>query len=137
MRTSKKAARLRRRASRMPYLFGRGGRDRALIALAVNGPMHVRALGRAIGSDSHKAYDMVERLRESGLVVKRDRPGGRKYAALNRDLPVYDEVYALLMALDRSWPAERVEQPRCTRAGTRCREGGRRQDWVLASRDLL
>jgi hypothetical protein len=83
-----------------------------LIALAVNGPMHVRALARAIGSDSHKTWDMVECLRASGLVVKRDRPGGRKYAALNRDLPVYEEVYALLIALDHFWPAERVEQPR-------------------------
>ncbi len=48
--------------------------------------MHVRALARAIGSDSHKTWDMVERLREAGLVVKRDRPGGRKYVALNRGL---------------------------------------------------
>jgi hypothetical protein len=34
-----------------------------MIALAINGPKHVRALGRAIGSDSHKTWSMVEVLR--------------------------------------------------------------------------
>lgn len=109
---SKELARPRRDPSRLPYLFGRGGRDRALIALAVNGPMHVRALGRAIGSDAHKTWDMVERLRRSGIVIKRDRAGGRKYAGLNKELPAYPPLLRLLLALDRHWPAQRVDQPR-------------------------
>jgi hypothetical protein len=112
IRTSKEAARPRRPPSRLPHLFGQGGRDRALIALAVNGPMHVRALGRAIGSDPHKTWDMVERLIDAGLVVKRDRTGGRKYVGLNRGLQSYLPLLRLLLALDRHWPAVRVQQPR-------------------------
>jgi hypothetical protein len=111
IRTSKEAARPRRPPSRLPHLFGQGGRDRALIALAVNGPMHVRALGRAIGSDSRPVWHMDERLREAGLVVKRDRAGGRKYVAINKRLPVYQELLGLLFALDERWPSTRVEQP--------------------------
>jgi hypothetical protein len=111
IRTSKEAARPRRPPSRLPHLFGQGGRDRALIALAVNGPMHVRALGRAIDSDSRPVWHMVERLIGAGLVVKRARLGGRKYAALNRGLPTYLPLLRLLLALDRHWPAKRVQQP--------------------------
>lgn len=72
--------------------------------------MHVRAIARAIGSDSHKTWNMVERLKESGLVVKRDRIGGRKYASLNRGLPIHRLLKDLLLALDKHWPAERVER---------------------------
>ena len=111
IKESKELLRPRRKPSRRPHLFGRGGRDRALVALAVNGPMHVRELARTIGSDSHKAWNMVERLRESGLVVKRDVPGGRKYAALNRELPTHPPLLRLLLALDERWPSKRVEQP--------------------------
>lgn len=79
-----------------------------MICLAVNGPLTVRELGRAIGSDSHKTWDMVERLRVSGLVVKRDMPGGRKYVSINRRLPIYRVLMNLLLALDEHWPAKRV-----------------------------
>jgi len=92
----------------LPWLFGRGGRDRALICLAVNGPLTVRELSRATGIDSRKMWDMVERLRVAGLVVKRDEEGGRKYVYLNRRLPIYRRLLALLLALDREWPAQRV-----------------------------
>lgn len=95
----------------MPWIFGRGGRDRALICLAVNGPMTVRELGRSIGSDSHKTWNMVEVLKTSGLVVKRDRSGGRKYVALNRKLPVYEQLMAFLLAMDKTFPTKRVPQP--------------------------
>ena len=108
---SKEAARASR-GSRLPQIFGRGGRDRALICLAVNGPMTVRELGRAIGSDASKTFAMVERLLQAGLVVKRDRTGGRKYVAINKALVVYNELQALLLALDGDWPAKRVAQPR-------------------------
>jgi biotin operon repressor len=91
------------------------GRDRALIALAINGPMRIRELGRAIGSDSHKTWDMIEHLRDAGIVVKRDRTGGRKYAALNRGLPTYPRLLRLLLALDERWPAKRIEQTRYRR----------------------
>lgn len=94
----------------MPQLFGRGGRDRVLICLAVNGAMHVRAIARAIKSDSHKTYDMVERLRVSGLVVKRFHDGGRKYVQIDRRLIVYKALIRLLRRLDATWPAIRVER---------------------------
>ncbi len=52
-------------------------------------------------------WDMVERLRLSGLVVKRDVIGGRKYVYLNRQLPIYPALLRLLLALDKHWPAQR------------------------------
>ena len=81
-----------------------------LVCLAVNGPMHVRHIARIIESDSHKTYDMVERLIESGLVIKRFHEGGRKYVYLNRKLPVYRSLLKLLLKLDEHWPVERVEK---------------------------
>lgn len=119
-----------RKAKALPHLFGRGGRDRALICLAINGPMTVRELGRAIGSDSHKTWNMIEVLKKAGLVVKRERAGGRKYVAINRMLPVYDELMSLLTAMDAHWPARRVEQPRY-RWGM-WQDGGRITDARLA-----
>jgi hypothetical protein len=109
VRQSKESKR-RKRTARVPHLFGRGGRDRVLICLAVNGAMHVRAIARAIGSDSHKTYDMVERLLDSGIVVKRNRAGGRKYVQLNRNLRIHPPLLRLLEKLDDHWPAQRVER---------------------------
>lgn len=98
-----------RSTSSMPWIFGRGGADRALICLAINGPLTVRELGRTTNIDSHKMWDIVERLRSGGLVVKRDRPGGRKYVALNRGSSTYPALLKLLKALDRRWPARRCQ----------------------------
>lgn len=89
---------------KQPHIFGRGGRDRVLICLALNGAMHVRAIARAIGSDSHKTFDMVENLCTAGLVVKRNHEGGRKYAALNQRLPFYQQLRGLLLALHQFYP---------------------------------
>ncbi len=107
---SKESLRKARQPNRQPHLFGRGGRDRVLVCLAVNGPMHVRAIARAITTDSHKVFNMVERLCESGIVVKRNHEGGRKYASLNRKVPIYRSLHKLLLALDKHWPVERVER---------------------------
>lgn len=104
-----KAARSKPKRPKLPWLFGRGGADRALICLAVNGPLTVRELGRATNIESHKAYDIVERLRSRAIVVKRDRPGGRKYVSLNRQLVMYRALLKLLKALDRHWPAKRTQ----------------------------
>jgi hypothetical protein len=93
--------------SGLPWLFGRGGRDRALISLAINGPLTVRELARATEIDPHKMWDMIQRLRLSGLVVKREMPGGRKYVSINRRLPIYRTLMNLLIALDRISPTER------------------------------
>lgn len=95
----------------LPHLFGRGGRDRALICLAANGPLTVRELSRTIGSDSHAAFKIVDRLVEAGLVVKRDVSGGRKYVAINRNLPIYRRLIRLLLALNRIAPATRRSAP--------------------------
>lgn len=67
----------------------------------------MRELGRATYIDSHKVWDIVERLKISGLVVKREMPCGRKYVSLNRRLPVYRSLSGLLLALDKYLPAER------------------------------
>ncbi len=93
--------------SRLPWLFGRGGRDRALVCLAINGPLTVRELARATKTDPHKMWDMIERLRLSGLVVKREMPGGRKYVSINRRLPIYRTLMNLLIALDGLSPTLR------------------------------
>lgn len=75
--------------------------------------MTVRELGRTIRSDSHKTWNMVERLREAGLVVKRDVPGHRKVVALNKRLGQrYFLLVDLLRAIDRRWPVSRVAQGR-------------------------
>lgn len=110
---SKNINHVKREAKRstLPWIFGRGGRDRALLSLAVNGPMTVRELGRAINMDSRPAWHMVERLKTSGLIVKRERPGGRKYVALNKRAPYYEPLMDLLLALERKWPVGRVDQP--------------------------
>ncbi len=89
---SKEALRNPRPLCRLPRLFGVGGRDRVLICLAVNGAMYVRQIGRLAGIDSHKCFDMIGRLADAGLVVKRNREGGRKYAALNRGLRCYPQL---------------------------------------------
>ena len=94
--------------SEIPHLFGRGGRDRLLLCLAVNGPMTVREVGRATNIDSRKAFDMVGYLLKTGLVVKRDRPGGRKYVAINRKLTAWAELTNLLETLAKAFPAQAV-----------------------------
>jgi hypothetical protein len=108
---SRQLSRLKKPRRELPHIFGRGGRDRVLICLAVNGPLTVRELARAIKADAHKTWDMVHYLLQTGLVVKRVRPGGRKYVALNRKLPVHHRLRELLAALERRWPAKRVPQP--------------------------
>ena len=95
----------------LPHLFGRGGRDRILLSLAVNGAMTVREVGRATSIDSHKAWSMVERMVPTGIIVKRDRPGGRKYVAINRLFPAWQELMNLLEAIDAKFPVARVSVP--------------------------
>lgn len=107
-KASKRKADPNAATSHIPHLFGRGGRERVLICLAANGPMHVRHIARTIGSDSHKVWNMVEQLQIAGLVVKRERAGGRKYVALNRRSPIYRPLLRLLLALDKHWPAKRI-----------------------------
>jgi hypothetical protein len=91
----------------LPHLFGRGGSDRVLICLALNGPLTVRELARTLKVDSHGAFKMVDRLREAGLVVKRDLTHGRKYVAINRNLLIYRPLMRLLHALERIAPVQR------------------------------
>jgi len=108
-RESRKAARPKRRR---PHLFARGGRDRVLTCLAVNGPLHVREIARLIGSDSRKTFDMVSYLEECGLVIKRDQPGFRKVVALDKALGhLYFQFRDLLLALDAHWPVKRSARP--------------------------
>ncbi len=87
-----------------------------LVALAVNGPMHVRALGRLLDIDSGKAFGMVSRLVAAGLVVKRAEPGYRKLVALNKAMGwTYYLLRDLLLALNREWKVPQLEghqQPR-------------------------
>lgn len=112
VRWSKESRKVRRPPKQRPYLFARGGRDRVLTCLAVNGPLHVREIARLIGSDSRKTFDMVQRLQEAGLVVKRDQPGFRKVVALDKGLgQLYFHIRDLLLALHENWPVERSPRP--------------------------
>ncbi len=108
---SKQILRSRKPSKEHPQLFGRGGRDRCLIALSVNGPLTVRELGRTIGSDSSKTWKMIDYLQRCGLVVKRNRLGGRKYIAINRRLSVHRSLLRLLQRLDEKWPSGRLQKP--------------------------
>lgn len=80
--------------------------------LAVNGPLYVRQIARAIRSDSRKTFDMVEYLRKAGLVDKRDVPGGRKYVRINQKHPCYAELLPLLRAMEGLRPQLRLKVPK-------------------------
>lgn len=111
VRVSRESRKTKRPKKRMPRLFARGGRDRVLVCLAVNGPLHVREIGRLIGSDARKTFDMVALLEQAGLVVKRDQPGFRKVVALDKALgQLYFQVGDLLRAMDKTWPVERSDR---------------------------
>ena len=54
---------------------------------------------------------MAAYLMRAGVIVRRDRPGGRKYVSLNKTLMTYRPLMRLLLALDVKWPATRVNHP--------------------------
>lgn len=73
--------------------------------------MTVRELARALGCDSHAAWKMVAGLLDAGLLVKRDRPGGRKYVAVNRAFPAYTDLMALLAKIASHYPPPTTTVP--------------------------
>lgn len=92
--------------SRLPVLFGKGGRDRLLVCLAVNGSLRVRTLAEAIGSDPSRVIEMIKHLEQRGLVMTSRAPG-YSYTAINVKLPVYESLLLLCCALDSICPAPR------------------------------
>ena len=53
---------------------------------------------------------MIDYLQRCGLVVKRNRLGGRKYIAINRRLSVHRWLLTLLQRLDEKWPSGRLRE---------------------------
>jgi DNA-binding MarR family transcriptional regulator len=98
-------------ASGCPPIFGTSARTEIMAMLMQNGPMHVRAIGRARECDSAGTFRTVERLVKSGMCVKRDRPGGRKYVAVNRGHFAWYRLRVLLEALCATYRIPAFEQP--------------------------
>lgn len=96
----------------MPQIFGSSARTEILALLAVNGPLTVRELARLRVSDSSATFRAVSALSDCGLIVKRERAGGRKYVSLNRAHHGARELRDLLTALDLEHPVARVTQAR-------------------------
>ncbi|MGA8576047.1 MAG: MarR family transcriptional regulator [Candidatus Cybelea sp.] len=90
----------------LPILFGKGGRDKLLVCLAVNGPLRVQTLANAIGSHPSSVIEMIQHLEALGLVMTSRAPG-YSYAAINQDLPIRQSLVAVLLALDQRYPAPR------------------------------
>jgi DNA-binding MarR family transcriptional regulator len=100
------------RRGTMPPLFGSTARTEILALLGINGPLTVREIARLRESDSSATFRSVAALMECGLVVKRQRAGGRKYVSLNRAHHCASELRALLAALDREHQVARITQAR-------------------------
>jgi DNA-binding MarR family transcriptional regulator len=94
-----------------PPIFGTSARTEIVAMLMLNGPMHVRAIARAREADSAGTFRSVRRLLKSGICVKRDRAGGRKYIAVNRSHFAWYRVRALLESVCRCYPIPRSDQP--------------------------
>jgi DNA-binding MarR family transcriptional regulator len=70
-----------------------------LAMLAANGPTYVREIARQRGVDASATFRAASRLIKSGIAVKRDEPGGRKYLAVNRAHYASRRLWPLLMKL--------------------------------------
>jgi DNA-binding transcriptional ArsR family regulator len=102
----------RRKRTALPPIFGSSARTEILALLAVNGPLTVRELARLRESDSSATFRAVSALSKCGLVLKRQRAGGRKYVSLHRAHQCARELRDLLTALDLGHPVARVTQAR-------------------------
>jgi DNA-binding MarR family transcriptional regulator len=96
----------------MPALFGSSERTLIVSMFAVNGPMTVRELARARNVDSSTTFRTVERLIRCGLLVKRQRVGGRKYVSFNRAHIAAAELRSLLDVLAKHYGTPHADQPR-------------------------
>jgi hypothetical protein len=91
-----------------PHLFGRGLRERVLLCLAVNGPMHLKQIAETIGSPPPAVFRIVGDLVGLGLAVKGGKAGQRRRPiSINRRLTIYPALERLLLAIDREWPVRR------------------------------
>lgn len=100
----------RQSALPMPVIFGTSERTLILATLWANGPMTVREIARLRGVDSASTYRSVERLLRSGLAVKRDQPGGRKYVSVNRGHVASHNLGILLDTLAKEYGVPVVDQ---------------------------
>ncbi len=103
----------RREQCERPHLFGRGLRDHVLLCLAVNGPMHLKLLAKALEAPPPAVFRAVSDLLRIGVLVKGGMRGYRnRPIALNRRLSIYPALRRLLLAVDRHWPSPRVSKKR-------------------------
>jgi DNA-binding MarR family transcriptional regulator len=92
-------------------LFNRPTRYWILVTLAVNGPLTVRELARAVGRDSSSIFVIVDSFIEAGILYKSNKPGHRKYVALDRSYSAFEELQRFLIKLDERYPAARTGTP--------------------------
>ncbi len=93
----------------LPHIFGNGTADRILITLAANRAMNIGEIARAIGVKPSTAFTAIERLRYAGLVSKGLHTTNGAYVELNRGFAAHRQLYALLLALGRTWPAPNIQ----------------------------
>lgn len=97
----------------LPILFGRGGRDRVLLCLALNGPQRIQTIGSAIGSHPSRVIGMVAQLTAQGLTMTARTPG-YSYVALNDRSQIHGALRDFLIALGTVWrvPRRQPEYPK-------------------------
>ena len=104
-------------------IFGRGLRERLLMFLATNRPVHVQELATAVGADARKVRLNLEILERQGVVVRAmPTDGVGRFVALRRDNPLYRPLLSLLMRMEIAYPQSSVE-PKPSRATERIRLG--------------
>ncbi len=98
---------------RMPWVFGRGVRERVLATLAVAGPMYSYELRASAGNAEVAKFErLLGPLLRSGLVLSSVKKGTRRVISLNDSHPWAKDLRALCLALAS------VSRPRILLAST-------------------
>jgi hypothetical protein len=96
----------------MPWLFGRGLRERLLQLLNSNGPLQTIQVVRALTRDEKKVYRALKHFLAMGIVTKYGRTGHRFYWTLDQRFAAYRELRSLLNSFARILPPVVLLAPR-------------------------
>lgn len=100
-----------KRVGSVPWVFGRGMRERMLLSLHANGPLQTVQLTRALGCDEKKVRRALRHFCLIGVVAKCGRLGHRRYWTLDRRFAAHHELRSLLVELARLVPPTRFRGP--------------------------
>lgn len=85
----------------MPWLFGRGLRERLLQLLNSNGPLQTIQIVRALTGDEKKIHRALKHFLAMGIVTKYGRARHRFYWTLDQRFVAYRELRTLLSSFAR------------------------------------